>query len=90
MALVTTHAPRGSLIGSAVAPVRAFARQVLRRRQFDRLLDLDDRMLNDIGVTRGEVLHASRQPLSVNAGLELRRMSVARRRATTKARGDIN
>lgn len=55
-------------------------RQIRRRRGFTRLLDLDDHMLKDIGVTRGEVEIAIRLPLSVDAATELRRMSLERRR----------
>lgn len=51
-----------------------------RRRNFKRLHDLDDHMLKDIGVTRGEVEIASQLPLSVDAATELRRMSLERRR----------
>lgn len=54
--------------------------QIRRRRQFHRLHDLDDHMLKDIGVTRGEVEIAGRMPLSVDAATELRRMSIERRR----------
>ena len=49
------------------------------RRRFNRLLDLDDRMLDDIGVTRAEVLRASRLPLRVSAGREMRIVSERRR-----------
>ena len=55
-------------------------RQFRRRRHFKRLLDLDDQMLKDIGVTRGEVDIAARLPMSVDAATELRRMSLERRR----------
>ncbi len=55
-------------------------RQNRRRRGFKRLLDLDDHMLKDIGVTRGEVDIAVRLPKSVDAATELRRMSLERRR----------
>ncbi|MEQ9042088.1 MAG: DUF1127 domain-containing protein [Silicimonas sp.] len=51
-----------------------------RRKGFNRLLDLDDHILDDIGVLRHEVEHASRLPLSVDAATELRRMSLERRR----------
>ena len=51
-----------------------------RRRGFNRLLDLDDQMLDDIGVTRAEVQMAANMPLSVDAATELRRMSLERRR----------
>ncbi|MEM7719741.1 MAG: DUF1127 domain-containing protein, partial [Pseudomonadota bacterium] len=55
-------------------------RQIRRRRGLNRLRDLDDHMLNDIGVTRGEVEIAGNLPLSVDAATELRRMSLERRR----------
>lgn len=54
--------------------------QIRRRRGFNRLQDLDDHMLKDIGVTRGEVEIASTLPLSADAATELRRMSLERRR----------
>jgi uncharacterized protein YjiS (DUF1127 family) len=55
--------------------------RVRRRRKFKRLLDLDDHMLDDIGVTRSEVDYAARLPLSTDAATELRRISLARRRS---------
>jgi uncharacterized protein YjiS (DUF1127 family) len=54
--------------------------QIRRRRKFHRLHDLDDHMLHDIGVTRGEVEIAGNLPISVDAATELRRMSLERRR----------
>ena len=56
------------------------ARQLHRRRRLTRLLDLDDQMLDDIGVTRGEVQIATGLPLSRDAATELRRMSLERRK----------
>ena len=58
----------------------ARVRQMRRRRRMTRLKDLDDQMLDDIGVTRGELDLALRAPLSVDAATELRRMSLERRR----------
>ncbi|AZQ65837.1 DUF1127 domain-containing protein [Silicimonas algicola] len=52
----------------------------LRRRHFRTLLDLDDHILHDIGVTRGEVRSAANLPLSVNAAHELHRIARERRR----------
>ena len=52
----------------------------LRRRRFRTLLDLDDHILHDIGVTRGEVRAASDLPLSKNASVELHRIALERRR----------
>lgn len=54
--------------------------QARRRKRFNRLLDLDDHMLDDIGVTRHEVEYAARLPHGVNAATELRRISLERRR----------
>lgn len=55
-------------------------KRMRRRRGFNRLLDLDDHMLDDIGVNRAEVAQASAMPLSVDAATELRRISLERRR----------
>ena len=52
---------------------------VHKRQKFKKLLDLDDRMLDDMGVHRFEVERAARLPLSVDAGVELHRMSLERR-----------
>lgn len=54
--------------------------QLRRRRRMTRMLDLDDHMLKDIGVTRGEIEIALNMPLSADAATELRRMSIERRR----------
>ena len=51
-----------------------------RRRKFKSLLDLEDQMLDDIGVLRSEVQTAANLPLSVDAATELRRMSLERRK----------
>lgn len=51
-----------------------------RRRRLRKMLDLDDHLLEDIGVTRAEVHMALDLPLSVNAATELYRMSLERRR----------
>jgi uncharacterized protein YjiS (DUF1127 family) len=76
----TTH-PRGA--GNPLfALARSLAdrrRNALHRKTVRRLLDLDDRILHDIGVTRDEARHAARQPLSVDPLLELHRSTLARR-----------
>ena len=54
--------------------------QIRHHRRLTRLLDLDDHMLKDVGVTRGEIEIATNLPLSVDAATELRRMSLERRR----------
>ena len=55
-------------------------RQIRRRKGFNRLLDLDDHLLDDIGVHRHEVEYAANLPISVDAATELRRISLERRR----------
>jgi uncharacterized protein YjiS (DUF1127 family) len=50
------------------------------RRAVARLDALDDYLLRDIGVTRGDVRWASGLPLSVNAALELEERSIQRRK----------
>ena len=47
------------------------AQRKLDREAFNTLLSLDDRSLADIGVSRQDVLWASRLPLSQNASHEL-------------------
>jgi uncharacterized protein YjiS (DUF1127 family) len=54
-------------------------RNATRRRTVKRLLDLDDRILHDIGVTRDEARHAAGQPLTVDPLAELYRTSLTRR-----------
>ncbi len=71
-----TGHPIQSLSNALVDRIRA----IRRRRGFNRLNNLDDHMLDDIGVTRGEVQYASALPLSVDAATELRRVSLERRR----------
>ena len=53
--------------------------QKIKRKKFKNLLDLEDKMLDDIGVTREEVQQAARLPLSQDAATELRRISLGRR-----------
>ena len=49
------------------------------RRKLRGLMDMEDNILDDIGVTRSEVQTAINLPLSVDAATELRRMSLERR-----------
>ncbi|MEM8555267.1 MAG: DUF1127 domain-containing protein [Pseudomonadota bacterium] len=49
------------------------------RRRVQSLDDLDDQMLDDIGVTRDEIRRASRTPLHLNASEELYRAAFLRR-----------
>ncbi len=72
--------PGGRIANRLGSDIRQSVTQIVNRRNFKRLLDLDDAILDDIGVTRADVLIASRLPLQKNAALELRRMSLKSRR----------
>ncbi|MEP0521728.1 MAG: DUF1127 domain-containing protein [Hyphomicrobiales bacterium] len=53
----------------------------VKRAAFRRMLTLDDRMLKDVGVTRGDVYWASELPMNINAGEALRRESLKARKS---------
>lgn len=67
-------------IGTLSAKLIERVREIRTRRKLKRLLDLDDHMLKDVGVTRGEIDVATSMPLSADAATALRRMSLERRR----------
>ncbi|MEM1045446.1 MAG: DUF1127 domain-containing protein [Pseudomonadota bacterium] len=84
-ALDTSHSPRfadtgtGSIFsrfGTIWARIKEYRD---RRDAFAVLLHLDERMLDDIGLSRGDIQWAARLPLKVNAALELRRISENRK-----------
>ena len=80
MTYATDTRPIGNPFRAMGEKLTEHVRHRLRRRAFNRLLSLDDHLLDDMGVSRAEVIMASYLPLSVNAAEELRRMSVERRR----------
>lgn len=51
--------------------------QRINRQAFSHLLSLDDHILDDIGITRNDILDASRLPVNVNASLELEKKARA-------------
>ena len=55
-------------------------RQRALRREYREMLKLDDTILRDIGVTRGQIWHAARMPLSEDAEAEIAE-ATARNRA---------
>jgi len=61
-------------------------RNAAHRRTVRRLLDLDDRILHDIGVAREDARHAALLPLHVDPLAELCRSSRARRNRTRGGR----
>ncbi len=58
---------------------RAKKQQLIDRAAFRHLLKLDESYLKDIGVSRENVIWASRQPLFVSASLELKKIARNRR-----------
>ena len=71
----------GNATSTPLKRVMHWYRNWTARRQIRRLAGFDARMLADMGVTRDEVLWASKLPLSVNAAWELRHRSHTRRLA---------
>lgn len=59
--------------------VSSMATAIRRRRALYALADMDDAMLDDIGLTRGDVDWALNLPLTTNAALELQRHARNRR-----------
>ena len=80
MTCTTISPPRGHPIHDLGQKLSDRIRQMHRRRGLRRLLDKDDEILDDIGVTRGEIQIATDLPLSVDAASALYRMSLERRR----------
>ena len=66
-----SHAARLSLWGI----VSAVAEKIRERRGLRTMLELDDHLLRDIGVTRGDVAYAAQLPLTWNASAELLNLS---------------
>ena len=56
-----------------------------RRNKFHGMLDLDDAILRDIGLTRLDITDGLKLPLRVNAAVEVRRQ-IALKKAANKAR----
>jgi len=53
----------GTLVGHAKRGMKQFAERIRNRRDVTQLAEFDDRMLRDIGLTRGDVLDAFAEPL---------------------------
>ena len=61
-----------------VATVYAQSKQHrVDRQAFSHLLSLEDHILDDIGITRDDIVLASRLPLNVNASLALKNIARA-------------
>ena len=66
--------------------LRRRAEQRLRRQAFLNMANLDERMLDDIGLTRGDVETAASLPLEINASLAVRQIAADRRAAEQRMR----
>ena len=74
---------------AVLTPARKLARHWVARRRIRSLEGLDDRLLDDIGVSRADVMWAAQLPLSVNPALELEDVAV-RRRASMRRHNRIS
>ena len=72
------HSSSGILLAAAKA-VRSAFHAWQSRRKLVRLLDLDDHMLADVGVTREDVRWALDLPFSHDPSLELQRRALRQR-----------
>jgi uncharacterized protein YjiS (DUF1127 family) len=72
----------GALLRKVIAPFRWWT----RRRKLIQLRDLDDHVLEDIGVTRDDVRYAFSLPLAIDAALELHERAFLRSRRSRGSR----
>ncbi|MFK7793577.1 MAG: DUF1127 domain-containing protein [Devosiaceae bacterium] len=70
-----------SIVRRAWAALEDRYQQVQNRRGIHKMLELDDHMLRDMGLTRGDVSRAANLPLSQSAGNELTRISKCQERS---------
>ncbi|MFW6077244.1 MAG: DUF1127 domain-containing protein [Hyphomicrobiales bacterium] len=75
----TVSRAAGFGVANITSAARQFASHWLKRRRLHRLQQLDDNLLNDIGLLREEVHAAPQQPLSVDPVCDLNRRAWARR-----------
>lgn len=74
------HPPAARPLAILWTWIKRRQQQRLDRALLQNVAALDDHMLKDIGVTRGDVQWASKLPLSQNAAAELHQISLRRRR----------
>jgi hypothetical protein len=80
LSIVSKFVSRGhGLVAKAVAYLSTRRQQVTDRLAFKNLLTLEANILQDIGVTKEDVIWASKLPLSKNAALELEKIARANR-----------
>ena len=64
-----------SLLAKAASYIKTRHQQKIDRAAFNNMLSLDDNILKDIGITYGDVVWASKLPLSQNAAQELNKIA---------------
>jgi uncharacterized protein YjiS (DUF1127 family) len=67
------------ILPALIAAIRSASQAWRARRKLSRLLDMDDHMLNDVGVCREDVRWALDLPFSYDPGLELQRRALRNR-----------
>ncbi|MBL4892105.1 MAG: DUF1127 domain-containing protein [Rhizobiaceae bacterium] len=93
--LTTRVSPTPGIISRLISAVGVRLESHIKRRQeyrqhrinrlaFRTVLKLDDNMLNDIGLTRHDVLWADQLPMSKSAAKELNKIKNERRRVASR------
>ena len=75
---VARHARVSMPIPAAISGIGRLIGEIRRRRKLAELSDLDDRVLRDIGLTRGEIREAVNAPLTEESVRTARRLSARR------------
>lgn len=65
-----------AIMNSIVTFWQTWQKRRTDRQAFQHMMALDDKLLRDIGLTRSDVIWASRLPLSLNAAVELKKLSL--------------
>jgi uncharacterized protein YjiS (DUF1127 family) len=88
MTIHTLHGPAGAGSHTGSGPIRLAFDRIIRllraiqaRRSVKQLLAWDDRMLRDIGLTRGDVVAAMSGPIFNDAGRRLSHLTSERQQA---------
>lgn len=83
---LSTPTATGRVVRLVIAAVAGLVRSLRHRRDVHSLLELDERALKDMGITRNDVLGALAQPVGVDPSIVLLVRSVeqrSRRRASS-------
>lgn len=85
--VTTTSAALPTTLGRVLRGLVGFVKALVGRREVSQLLELDERMLKDIGLSRSDVAGALAAPWVQDPSIILRLRSVERR-ALQRARAD--